>query len=186
MKEEDESKLIGCRRMVASKAGVGALITPLALVTLAVFLTVATVPAASIAQEVEFRGAFCLTNITSQCATVGYVTGCNINFRFSPRNLGANGAQTRLSLFDGFLAGNYTMASGNPNGTTLLPVNGTRFGRGVATFNSQWKFTSQSPPPATLSASSAAVTFKGAITAFDNIVGCDVTFKGSGVNNAIP
>ena len=153
----------------------------LAIAALAVALAA---PAA--AAEVEFRGAFCITTVNAACTAVGWVTGCNVNFRFSPRNLGDNGGQTRLSLFDGFLSANYTMASGSPNGATLKPVAGTRFGRGVSEFNSQWKITSQQPAPATLLATSTSVTFSGTITGFDNIAGCQISFKAAGINGTIP
>jgi hypothetical protein len=140
----------------------------------------------STAAEVEFRGAFCVLTTTAQCTVPGWVAGCHVNFRFSPRLLGDNGPQTRLSLFDGFLSANYTMASGSPYGTVLLPVAGTRFGRGVSTFNAQWKITTQQPTPAALIATSQSVTFRGAITSFDNIPGCSITFKAAGINGAIP
>lgn len=145
-------------------------------------------PLVSVSQaaEVEFRGAFCVTSITNACSLPGWVPGCHTNFRFSPRNLGDNGAKSRLSIFDGFLAQNYTMASGSPYGNTFRDVSGVRFGRGVAQFSSQWKITNQTPAPANLTAASAFVSFNGAITGFDNIDGCDITFKAAGVNGAIP
>lgn len=151
-------------------------------IAMALFMIVS--PAA--AAEIEFRGALCITSITPTCSLPGWVVGCHVNFRFAPRFLGDNGDATRLSVFDGFLASNYTMASGSPYGNNLRNVAGTRFGRSVSTFNSQWRFTSQSPNPGTLTATSPAVTFSGTVTTWDNIADCQVTFKGSGINTLIP
>ena len=140
----------------------------------------------AMAAEVDFRGAFCVLTTTAQCTAVGWAPGCNVNMRFSPRLLADNGAQTRLSIFDGFLSANYTMASGSPYGNVLQPVAGTRIGRGISTFAAQWKITSQQPPPSAITANSPSVTFRGSIANYDNIVGCTITFKAAGINGSIP
>jgi hypothetical protein len=137
----------------------------------------------AMAAKVEFRGALCLTSVNPTCLAEGWNTGCYSGSGYSPRNLGDNGPQTRLSLFSMFFAENYTLESGNLVGDTFRTVAGTGVGRGGFTFTSQMKITSQSPAASKLTETTPSVTIIGSINDFDGTPGCNIEFTAAGVNS---
>jgi hypothetical protein len=131
---------------------------------------------AASAQSIEFRGALCLTAVASACTTLSspWNIGDCATMRYSPPNIGTNGAATNLNLIGGGFANSYYLASGSLVGTTFKTVAGTKITRTLSTWAPTMRITSQTPTP---SATNLSEVLAGDITTFDNNAGCNVTFR---------
>ena len=125
---------------------------------------------------VEFRGGACITAVTTACAADGWDIGDCMSMRYSPPNLGTNGAATELTFMNQAFGVNYGLATGTLVGTTYKPVSGVHVGRTGYTFSSSARITTQTA----VSAASSSVTLIGNITNFDSTTGCTVGFRASG------
>src|SRR5438046_1959758 len=81
------------------------------------------------ATPVEFRGGLCITSVTTQCSAFGWAIGDCLLMRYSPPNLGTNGAATEFSLLGQSYGDNYSLASGSLVGTSYQSVVGIHVGR---------------------------------------------------------
>lgn len=144
---------------------------------LTITAALALMATAASAQIIEFRGAVCLTSVTAACSADGWSVGDCLLMRYSPPNIGTNGAGTEFSVLGQSFGANYGLAAGSLVGATFVPVQGTHVGRTGYTFNSTMRITGQSPPP---SNTSTGVSLVGGITGFDATLGCTVNFRGSG------
>ncbi|MGQ0484526.1 MAG: hypothetical protein ACT4SY_04140 [Hyphomicrobiales bacterium] len=134
----------------------------------------------------EFIGAVCLTTKTAACGTdaEGLAVGTCADLEYQPPNLG-DGPSTKITILhtvegNSHIAINHTLPSGTLVGTTYKTVNATKVQiEGGQTYTSQMRLTSQSP--ATIVLSTNFVSFTGNIANFDNVAGCTIGFRGSGV-----
>lgn len=126
------------------------------------------------AQTVEFRGGFCITNVTAQCAADGVEVGDCLLLRYSPPNLGTNGVKTEFTVLSQTFGDNYSLASGSLLGNTFKAVDLTHAGRTGSKSTSTMRITSQAP---TLSATSPNVRLSGNITDYAGTAGCTVAFS---------
>jgi hypothetical protein len=124
------------------------------------------------AATVEFTGSFIITAVSAGCAGEWFV-GDEGLARFTPRNLGDNGSNTRFSVFFRTFAFNHTLGSNLTS--TFKVVNGTQIGRGASTFTSEMRVTSQSP--STITATTNFVTLVGQVKDLTDVTGCTVTFR---------
>jgi len=131
---------------------------------------------AAFAQSIEFRGALCLTAVTSTCTSLSspWNVGDCATMRFSPPNIGTNGVVTDLNVLGSGFANSYHLASGSLVGSTFKTVNGTKITRTLSTWAPTMRITSLSPTP---SSSTLSEALAGDISAFDNNPGCNVTFR---------
>lgn len=141
-------------------------------------LALAASPAA--AQTVEFRGAACLTTVSSACTPLGWGVGDCFLMRYSPPLLGSNGTGTEFTLVGQSYADNYSLASGSLIGVTNTAVVGLHAGRTGYSFNSTMRIQQQLPNP--LISTSKSVNFVGNITNFNDSLNCAVGFRASGTN----
>ena len=132
----------------------------------------------ALAQSIEFRGAVCLTAVTSTCTTLSspWNVGDCTTLRYSPPNIGTNGASTNFNLIGSGFANSYFLASGSLVGTTLRTVAGTKITRTMSTWSPTMRISSQTPLPSSTSLSEA---LQGDISSFDNNPGCNVSFRAS-------
>ena len=132
----------------------------------------------ALAQSIEFRGAMCLTAVTSTCTalTSPWNIGDCTTLRYSPPNIGTNGAGTNFNILGGGFANSYYLASGSLVGTSLRAVAGIKITRTLSSWNPTMRIISQSPVP---SATTLAETLQGDIASFDNNPGCNVSFRAS-------
>lgn len=131
------------------------------------------------AAAVEFRGAMCVTAVTTACAADGWSVGDCLLLRYSPPNLGSNGAATEFSVLGQSFGDNYSLAAGSLVGTTLQPVVGLHIGRTGYSFSATMRLTSQSPVPA---ATTRSLSLAGNIGNFGGTTGCTIGFRASATN----
>ena len=127
------------------------------------------------AANVEFRGGLCLTAANAACNAAGWDSGECFQMRFAPPNIADNGPQTKLSIFGGTFSLGFELQSGSLIGTTFKQVDVTKVARGGGTFQSQMRFTSQSPAAPT--ATTNFINMIGNIGNWDDVTGCTVGFR---------
>ena len=135
----------------------------------------------TMAAQVTFRGTIHFTALSQTCIVNGDgAVGDFAMMRFSPPNLGTNGAPTRISIFNDFGgAQNATLASGSLVGTTFKNVTTTGIYRGAGSGPATLRLTSQSPSSPTKT--TASMTIAGDWTDFSGDTGCTISFIGTGL-----
>ena len=144
---------------------------------LAAALALGFVSTAVTAQTVEFRGAACLTSVSASCPASGWTVGDCTLLRYSPPNLGTNGAITDFSLLGQSYADNYSLATGTLVGLAMKPVDAYHVGRTGYKYAATMRINKQTPT--TLLATTASVSLTGNITNFSNSLSCNVAFRAS-------
>ncbi len=127
--------------------------------------------------ETEFNGSICFTSANAACQAEGWNSGACFAIRYAPRNIGTNGANTELSLFNRTFAVGFQMNSGNPVSATPITVSMAKVARGGYSYDVGFRFISQSPASPTQS--TANITFTGQFTNWDEIIGCTIQFRGA-------
>jgi hypothetical protein len=136
------------------------------------------------AARVEFFGSLYVTAATSECNGTPF-PGIQRFLRYWPRNVGTNGAHTRLTVFDIDRRGAvqaYDLASGNLVGPDYQEVKVTviKPTGGGASLKASMRLASQTPASPTPTTPSLAI--KGYFKDYGR-VGCTVTFTGDLTRN---
>ncbi len=127
------------------------------------------------AATIEFDGGLCLTAANAACNAAGWSAGGCFSTRFSAPNIGTNGPQTQLSIFSGTFSLGFVLQSGTLIGTTFKQVDVTKVARAGGTFQSQMRFTTQSP--AAPKATTNFINMVGDVNNWDDVAGCTVSFR---------
>jgi hypothetical protein len=127
------------------------------------------------AAEVIWRGSFLITGKSGTC---NYdPINDTYNVRFLPRNVGTNGTAARFSLFAPFYAQAFRLPGSNFNATPkTVEYSSIWASVGSPPFPVTVAFTTQSPANP-LQATDEFVNIRGAITNYDFMEGCNITFR---------
>lgn len=125
--------------------------------------------------ETEFRGGLCFASVNAACTAVGWNAGTCFSIRYAPRNVGINGPDTELSMFDdGFTVG-FQLPSGNPVAAAPYTVNAAKVARGGYVHPLGFRLTAHGPAAPTTA--TPFITMTGVFTNWDETVGCTVNFR---------
>jgi hypothetical protein len=124
----------------------------------------------------EYEGAVCITSVTTACVDEGWVVGPCLASRYSPRGVVGNGTQTRLSVFARTFAVGFGVDA-NPVSSRAIKVNAAKVASGGYMFEMGFRLTSQSP--LSPNSSTNEITLSGVFTAWDEIPGCTIGFRGA-------
>lgn len=141
---------------------------------LAIVLACLAAGAGSAQAETEFEGSLCINAVTAGCQP-DWGPGACFTARYAPRNVGTNGADTELSIFDRTFAMGLRLSSGNPVAPDFYLVSFSKVARGGSVYRAGFKFISQSPAAPTTSTNS--IILSGAFSSWDNITNCTVGFR---------
>ena len=132
--------------------------------------------------DTEWNGSLCFNSATPQCTAAGWNPNGCFNIRYAPRNVGANGPDTELSLFNPGFAAGFRLASGNPVSSTPYTVTIAKVARGGYTYPVGFRFATQIPAVPTLT--TATISMTGFFTDWDQIAGCTYGFRAAATLNA--
>jgi hypothetical protein len=137
------------------------------------------------AQANHFRGNACIQTASAACAPVGVSVGMCYDARLRPNNFNGQANSTRLSLFLGLWAMNFTLPVGSLVGGTFKPVNASAIGQSL----SQWSASARIPSmvPAAPAAATVFVNATIDINAFDvDATTCNVRLRFQGQRFPLP
>jgi hypothetical protein len=136
------------------------------------------------AQANHFRGNACVQTATAACAAVGVNVGMCYDARLRPNNFNGQANSTRLSLFLGMWAMNFTLPVGSLVGAAFKPVKASAIGQSLSQYNATARIAAIAPAPA------AATVFVNAtidINGFDvDAAACNVRLRFQGQRFPLP
>jgi hypothetical protein len=137
------------------------------------------------AQANHFRGNACIQTATAACGPVGVNVGLCYDARVRPNNFNGQANSTRLSLFLGMWAMNFTLPVGSLVGAAFKPVKASAIGQSLSQYNATARIPSMVP-----AAPAAATIFVNAtidINAFDvDAPTCNVRLRFQGQRFPLP
>lgn len=132
----------------------------------------------------HFRGNACIINASAACNPSGFGVGACAAARFSPPRWNGNPNNTRLSLFWGYYAQNYS-ANGTLVGARMRPVQTGGIGNSFSSHNrSTARIAAQAP--AAPAAGAVYLTNTMVVSRFEDVPGCTVTLRFQGQRYPLP
>lgn len=140
----------------------------------------------------QYSGSLIITSFTpataANCARLGFGVGGSFTLRFSPPNVGFNGANWRMSVFYRQFAEHYHYVQGAfPKAIPSPASYSDHIGAGFGPFFVTPQVAIALQSPATITTNTFAVYLQGTIRNFGNNAttslaqGCDINFRFSGV-----
>ena len=137
------------------------------------------------AQANHFRGNACIQTATAACGPVGVSVGGCYDARLRPANFNGQPNSTKLSLFAGMWAMNFTLPVGTLVGAAFKPVKASAIGQSLSQYNASARIPAMAP-----AAPAPATIFVNAtidINAFDvDAPACNVRLRFQGQRFPLP
>lgn len=137
------------------------------------------------AQANHFRGNACVQTASAACGPVGVNVGLCYEARLRPSNFNGQPNSTRLSLFLGMWAMNFTLPVGNLVGAAFKPVKASAIGQSLSQYNATARIPAMAP-----AAPAAGTVFLNAtidINGFDvDAAACNVRLRFQGQRFPLP